>query len=237
MQNKYNRATASPPVRGATPDTGKAPNSSVCSAECQELFLKPCTAQLLPAGVVLQPLIHRTPSDRWQLCPAGLLGSVIQYCKHLLITPHNFPITSQAKRDRSAQISLPFPPGFPHLASLLVNPLLLHKVPVGVGEAGVVGQGSQPLLLQDGCGGVALVPGQAVDYPRVICQQGKRSLNCNSALFPVPAQPAKQILPSPRWNKDKSKDITASLENLFYWYQIVLTVFPMQCFWAFGEVE
>lgn len=60
---------------------------------------------------------------------------------------------------------------FPHLASLLINPLLLHQIPVGVGEAGVVGQGSQPLLLQDGCCGVTLVPGKAIDYPRVICKQ------------------------------------------------------------------
>lgn len=32
VQNKYNRATTSPPARGAAPDTGKTPDSSVCSA-------------------------------------------------------------------------------------------------------------------------------------------------------------------------------------------------------------
>lgn len=89
---------------------------------------------------------------------------------------NNSPIISQAKRDKVPRFSSLFLLFFPHLASLLINPLLLHKIPVGIGEAGVVGQGSQPLLLQDGCCGVTLVPGKAIDDARVICKDMQKQI-------------------------------------------------------------
>lgn len=103
-----------------------------------------------------------------------------------------------------------FPLFFLHLAPLLIHPLLLHKVPVGVGEAGVVGQGSQPLLLQDGCCGVTLVPGQAVDYPRVICKQMGKEISTTIQFYFLSLKgknrveneegSANQIPTSPHWN-------------------------------------
>lgn len=133
---------------------------------------------------MLQPFIHRIPRERWLLCPsrsAGISYSIL----------HNFPFIPSPREIKVPTFSSLFLPVSLHLASLLINPLLLHEIPVGVGEASVVGQGSQPLLLQDGCCGVTLVPGKAIDYPRVICKSMAKEISAAVqfySLFPLNSQ-------------------------------------------------
>lgn len=109
------------------------------------------------------------PAQRQLMCP-GRSTRISFFILHPIWHWH-YPASLSFPRPRGTEvlwILLLF-----YLASLLVNPLLLHKISVGVGEASVIGQCSQTLLLQSGRCGVTLVSGKAINYPRVICKHIK----------------------------------------------------------------
>lgn len=151
---------------------------------------EPGTAQLFPPGVLsLGAALPRckipnkqTANVFKQICSDQLFNTA----SNLAITLHNFASVYKAKRDKSASSPIHFfpPAAFLHLAPFLINPLLLHQVPVGVGQASVVGESSQTLLLQNGRCCVTFMAGKAINYSRVICKHIKEDLCYNTALFP-----------------------------------------------------